>query len=77
MLKMLEGSVVNVPDGKGSRKLRGETVQVDTTNILFIASGAFTGLDKLVARRKHKQVSRLIALITYGSSQAGFFSLNN
>uniref|UniRef100_A0A5K3FCZ3 AAA domain-containing protein n=1 Tax=Mesocestoides corti TaxID=53468 RepID=A0A5K3FCZ3_MESCO len=55
MLKMLEGSVVNVPDGKGSRKLRGETVQVDTTNILFIASGAFTGLDKLVARRKRKQ----------------------
>ncbi len=73
MLKMLEGSVVNVPDGKGSRKLRGETVQVDTTNILFIASGAFTGLDKLVARRKHKQVSRLIALITHGSSRAGFF----
>ncbi|TGZ67027.1 hypothetical protein CRM22_005009 [Opisthorchis felineus] len=55
MLKLLEGSIVNVPDGKGSRKLRGETVQVDTTNILFIASGAFNGLDKIVGRRKHKK----------------------
>ncbi|KAL5110083.1 ATP-dependent Clp protease ATP-binding subunit clpX-like mitochondrial [Taenia crassiceps] len=55
MLKMLEGSLVSVPDGKGARKIRGETVLVDTTNILFIASGAFTGLEKLVARRKSKQ----------------------
>nr|CDS17359.1 ATP dependent Clp Protease ATP binding subunit [Echinococcus granulosus] len=55
MLKMLEGSLVSVPDGKGARKIRGESVLVDTTNILFIASGAFTGLDKLVARRKSKQ----------------------
>ncbi|KAF7260565.1 hypothetical protein EG68_05408 [Paragonimus skrjabini miyazakii] len=55
MLKLLEGSVVNVPDGKSSRKLRGETVQVDTTNILFIASGAFNGLDKIIGRRKHKK----------------------
>lgn len=55
MLKLLEGSIVNVPDGKSSRKLRGETVQVDTTNILFIASGAFNGLDKIIGRRKHKQ----------------------
>ncbi|CAL8109023.1 unnamed protein product [Calicophoron daubneyi] len=55
MLKLLEGSIVSVPDGKSSRKLRGETVQVDTTNILFIASGAFNGLDKIVGRRKHKK----------------------
>nr|CAH8848576.1 unnamed protein product [Trichobilharzia regenti] len=55
MLKLLEGSIVNVPDGKSSRKLRGETVQVDTTNILFIASGAFNGLDKIIGRRKHKK----------------------
>ncbi|BHF65689.1 hypothetical protein SprV_0200870200 [Sparganum proliferum] len=55
MLKMLEGSIVNVPDAKGSRKLRGETVQVDTTNILFIASGAFNGLAKLIGRRKQKK----------------------
>lgn len=55
MLKLLEGSIVNVPDGKSSRKLRGETIQVDTTNILFIASGAFNGLDKIIGRRKQKK----------------------
>ena len=41
---------------KNSRKLRGETVQVDTTNILFVASGAFNGLDRIISRRKNEKV---------------------
>lgn len=46
------GSIVNVPE-KGSRRSKmGETVQVDTSNILFIASGAFNGLEDIVMERK-------------------------
>ncbi|XP_055901955.1 ATP-dependent Clp protease ATP-binding subunit clpX-like, mitochondrial [Eupeodes corollae] len=51
MLKMLEGTVVNVPEKSSPRKLRGDTVQIDTTNILFVASGAYNGLDRLISRR--------------------------
>ncbi|KAI0981854.1 hypothetical protein GJ496_007358 [Pomphorhynchus laevis] len=53
-LKMLEGTVVNVND-KMMRKFRPESTVVDTTNILFIASGAFVGLDKIVERRSRQQ----------------------
>lgn len=53
---MLEGTIVNVPE-RNSRKLRGESVAIDTTNILFVASGAFNGLDKIIARRKNEKVN--------------------
>lgn len=55
---MLEGTLVNVPEK--SRKMRGDTVVVDTTNILFIAAGAFSGLDKIVQRRKNVKVTMAI-----------------
>lgn len=57
ILQMLEGTIVNVPERNSPRKLRGETVQVDTTNILFVASGAYNGLDRLISRRKNEKVN--------------------
>jgi ATP-dependent Clp protease ATP-binding subunit ClpX len=50
LLKILEGTVVNVT--LKSRIREDEKIEVDTTNILFVASGAFNGLDKIVERRK-------------------------
>lgn len=56
LLKLLEGTLVTIPERLiPSRKLRSEPVQVDTTNILFIASGAFAGIEKIVRNRRVKK----------------------
>ena len=64
MLKMLEGTAVTIPE-RNSRKMRGEPIVVDTTNILFIASGAFNGLDRIVSRRKNEKY------LGFGASSSG------
>ena len=71
MLKLLEGAIINVPPQGGRKHPEQKFVEVDTKNILFIAGGAFDGIERKISQRLNKQT------VGYSAINKGVFSTDN
>ena len=67
LLKIMEGSVASVPPQGGRKHPQQEFLQVDTTNILFICGGAFTGIEKIIENRTQKSSMGFEAAVKSGT----------
>lgn len=74
LLKMIEGSVVRVPAGEKRKHPKGDMLEIDTTNILFICGGAFVGLEKIVASRKEATSIGFNSKITKKSEVSDYYN---